>query len=204
MSDTRNEETQQELFLEFSERPKAKERFPSIARPYKPILFTTSLEQIILAGIIIILLCCFMFFLGVLRGKSLLQKEMGLTVAGPSKPRIPQTVPAKAVPKSMPVVKAAVTQSRPSLKAPAVSLTPKPLATPDITKPYTIQLVTYKKRDLAEKDVAMLRKNGLYAFIIPSGDYFQVCEGQYATKEEAKKDLKLLSGRYKDCYLRRR
>ena len=50
----------------------------------------------------------------------------------------------------------------------------------------------------------VLRAQGLYSFIIPSGEYFQVCAGQYASKEEAKKDVARFSAKYKDCFLRRR
>lgn len=75
---------------------------------------------------------------------------------------------------------------------------------PDPNKPYTIQLVTYKKKEIAENETALLRRQGFFSAIIPSGEYYQVCVGQYADKAEAARDLKTFSARYRDCYLRRR
>lgn len=185
MTEIKPEESQQELFQEFTGETRKKERFPSLQRPQKPLLISTSIEQIILASILLILAGCFVFFLGVIRGRALGEQARKPAVAAQEvKPR-PAVAPA------------------PSLVPAAPLLLPRTAAL-DLTKPYTIQLVTYKKRDLAEKEVTALRKSGYYSMIIPSGDYFQVCAGQYASKEEAKKDLKILGSRYKDCFLRRR
>ncbi len=196
MTEIKPEETQQELFQEFSGETRKKERFPSLQRPQKPLLISTSIEQIILVSILLILAGCFIFFLGVIRGKGLGEKagKPGVVVQE-AKPR---QAPAPA-PSRVPAAPPKAVQP-----APPAPLPPPRTAVLDLTKPYTIQLVTYKKRDLADKEVAALRKNGYYSVIIPSGDYFQVCAGQYATKEEAKTDLKTLGSRYKDCFLRRR
>src|SRR6185436_9440850 len=67
----KSRETQSELFEEFSSAPKKPERFPSIAKTHKPILVSTTLEQLLMASIVGILVLCGVFFLGVLRGKSL-------------------------------------------------------------------------------------------------------------------------------------
>ena len=75
---------------------------------------------------------------------------------------------------------------------------------PVAEKPYTIQVVTHRKKEFAEAEVSRIRKLGYISFIIPSGDYFQVCAGQYASKEEARKDLGVFSSKYKDCFLRHR
>lgn len=111
---------------------------------------------------------------------------------------------AKPAPISPRVVQSATSPSirvtTPQTLAHTTTLKPKA----DPSKPYTIQLVTYKRQDLAEQDVAYLRSKGYYATIIPSGDYFQVCAGQYASKEEAKLDIKRFQARYKDVFLRRR
>ncbi|HXV18735.1 MAG TPA: SPOR domain-containing protein [Candidatus Omnitrophota bacterium] len=213
MTEIKQGETQQELFGEFASKEARKpDRFPSLNRAPKPIPIYASIDQIILVSILMILLGCFVFFLGVLRGKSLASQT-------PLKPAVQKAKAASTVP----------LQTRPV--TPQKSVTPRPAAsqsdalqaptltsgipaqtrsagnTPpaaDLTKPYTIQLVTFKKQDLADKEVAMLKKRGLFAFIIPSAGYFQVCAGQYASKDEARKDLKSLASRYKDCFLRRR
>ena len=74
----------------------------------------------------------------------------------------------------------------------------------DPARPYSIQLVTYKKKEYAEKEMKTLRRSGFFSTIIPSGDYYQVCVGQYASNNEARRDLAYFRVKYKDCYLRRR
>ena len=71
MTDIKQGETQKEFFGEFSGEPQRVERFPSIQKTQKPILLNTSAEQVLLAGIVLILALCFTFFLGVLRGRAL-------------------------------------------------------------------------------------------------------------------------------------
>ena len=173
------QETQQELFRQFSEKPKKPERLPSLSRGPKPILLNTTAEQVLFWTILLILGLCLVFFLGVLRGRS-------------------TSVPTTKVPVAIPAPK-------PSMPAFAMASqnAPVPPLTVLSNKPYTIQLVTYKRQSLADEDVSKLKRQGHTAFIIPSGDYFQVCAGQYTNKEEAKKDLATFSIRYKDCFLRR-
>lgn len=195
-------ETQKELFQEFSgESVKKQERFPALSRAPKPILVSTSIEQIILAGILLILLGCLFFFLGVLRGKSLgrmvAEKPVSQVSARPvvaAKPQTPSMASSPPAPLQQ-QVKASATKTKTQASQAMAA---------DLSKPYTLQLITYKKQDLAEKEVAALRRSGLYSFIIPSGEYYQVCAGQYSNKEEAKNDLRVLGAKYKGCFLRRR
>lgn len=199
------EETQHELFQEFSKEQKKLDRFPTLQRTQKPILLTTSTEQIILIGIVLILLCCFVFFLGVLRGRVIIKEQ--------PQPAVRQVVSAPAV------AIAGNTQTRTTAPATiqlpiVISHTPSTSATvptaygtftkPDPTKPYTIQLVTFKAGNLAQAEAAGWRKKGYAASVAPSGDYFLVCIGDYASKADAQKDLKFFSKKYKDCFLRRR
>lgn len=177
-------ETQQELFQEFSTTPKKTERFPMVSRTQKPILFSTNTEQLLMAGILFILTLCGVFFLGVMRGKVL----AGLT----SGPVILNTAPVPA-----PIVSA-----QPSVVRPAPAA-PMPVATQIPTKPYTLTLVTHRKKEMAEAEMNAIRGQGFYSFVRKSGDYFEVCVGQYASRDEAKRDLARFSHKYKDCFLRR-
>ncbi|MBI4432613.1 MAG: SPOR domain-containing protein [Candidatus Omnitrophica bacterium] len=178
----------QDLFSEFSKEEKKIERFPAIGKTQKPILLNTTLEQIILAGIVFILAACLFFFLGVLRGKALRQQvpapsgiAQPVSTTGPIRRAV--TAPTKAL--------------QPAAQTPGIIID-------DAKKPYTIQLVTHRKKELAEREAAMIRRVGFFSLIIPSGPYFQVCAGQYATKEEAARDLRTFVAKYKDCFLRRR
>lgn len=190
MNEPAPKETQQDLFGDVSAPPKKADRFGQMARSQKTILVTTNAEQLILAGIFFILLFCGIFFLGVVRGKSLSGQPPAPSQATARPALLPErsSAPPSPVRTVSPARKAA---------APAV---PAAVA----SKPYTLQLVTHRKKDLATNEMNTLRGQGFYSFIIPSGEYFQVCVGQYASKEEAKQDQARFIGKYKDCFLRRK
>ena len=197
MTDLGREENQKDLFQEFSGEAKKVERFPSINKTRKPILVSTSAEQLILAGILMILLSCFMFFLGVVRGKNLAGQQEGSRGKGFSFSEA-KTIQVGPTQNSSVVKTATRVLTAPPVQATAVD--PKPV----LSKPYTIVLVTYKKQSLAEKEAAMLKKSGHPSFISTSGDYFLVCVGQYANSSDAKKALAFFSAKYKSRYLKRR
>lgn len=194
MAEIKQEEAQRELFGEFEATPPRAERLPSLSHAQKPILLSTNIEQAILAVIFLILSFCLVFFLGILRGKSLAPQAAAVR---PNVAASAAMTPRAAVVRSNTPVAAAPSTPR-RVTAPPSS------AKPDLSKPYTIQLVTYKRMDLAERDVAYLRSIGYYSSIIKSGDYFIVCAGQYAGKEEAQADLRFFTGRYKGPFLRSR
>lgn len=215
MPEIKSQENQQELFTEFSPSPKKSERLPGIQKTSRPVLISTNLEQMLIVGILFILLACFIFFMGVLRGKAI--------AVEPGAPVVAQTVPATPRAQALPAAQVSTLPSRPVVVTPVTAPVAKkpervfntqptfepasslpPQTGTDLSKPYTIQLVTHKKKEFAEQEVASLRHAGRYSYIIPSGDYFQVCVGQYLNKEAAKKDLKFFSSKYKDCFLRRR
>lgn len=204
--DTPTQESQQEFFPNFvkpSER-KLEPRVAGVGRTQKPILLTTTLEQILLACIVMILVLCGVFFLGILRGKSL----VGSGVLSRPAPAV------AAVRAPMPVRAAAVAPAAPASSGPVRALTAAPAA-PAPAAPsgsaaltpakrlYTIQVVTHKKRSYAEAEMAAMAKAGFKGKILESDGYFVVCVGQYAAKDEAKKDLSLLKAKYPDCFLRR-
>ena len=189
MAESKPQETQRELFGEFSREADKAGRFPALSKNQKPILITTSLEQVLLTAILLILAACFIYFLGMLRGRSLAGHATALS------PPIARPAPGPAGPSSGKVI------GLPRQKKEAA---PVSSFAADPGKPYTIQLATYKKQSLAEKEMALLRRAGYYSAIIPSGDYYQVCVGQYGSMEEAKKDLRFFGSRYKDRFLRRR
>lgn len=186
MNDPKQKETQQELFEEFSAEVKKPERFPHMARTQKPMLVSTNTEQLLMAGILSILVLCGVFFLGVIRGKAL-SRPILAPVSKELEP--PPAEPARKI------------ISKPATGAPPAEPAQPP---PTLSRPYTIQLVTHRKKEFAESEMNALRTQGVYSFIIPSGEYFQVCAGQYASKEEAKKDLARFAAKFKDCFLRRR
>lgn len=70
---------------------------------------------------------------------------------------------------------------------------------------WTIQVVTYTAQERADQEVASLKKEGYFAFVIPSGKYYQVCIDTFSSKDKAQATLKkiLSSGRYRDAYIRK-
>ncbi len=219
MSDSKLKETQQELFTEFSPVPRKQERFPSLAKTQKPLLLTTNTEQLLLTGIVSILVFCGVFFLGVLRGKAI-SHGLAQPPAVYASPRRISRPPAQNIlvaatlrtpqPQSIQPIRNVQFAARP------VAVQTAPVATQpiqnmqhatisnDTNKPYTIQLLTHRKKELAEGEVKNLKLGGFFSFIIPSGEYYQVCVGQYASKEEARLDLGRFLTKYKDCFLRRK
>ena len=184
MTDDKPKESQEELFPEFSPLPKKPERLTAFTKTHKPLLFSTTLEQMLMVSIVAILVLCGVFFLGVLRGKALRPL-----------PQPPVRLRSAPAPSPLPL------NTTPAAPAP-VRLAAVPATTSD--KPYTIQVVTHRKREYAENEVAAVRKMGYFSFVITRGEYFYVCAGQYASREEAKRDLALLATKYKDCFLRPR
>lgn len=204
MSEIRHEESQGELFPGLSEENRSSDRLSVTHRTQKPILFSTSLEQILLFIIILILSYCGVFFLGVLRGKSL--------GPDPDASRTHMTpVQAANVQSSPPIQRRAPIAAPIPTRIPQTTVSPAPAQTRptgttvlDPSKPYTVQLVTYKSADLANNEVTYWKKRGYDSFVITSGDYYVVCAGQYAGQGEAKNDLTAFRKKFKDSYLRRR
>ena len=188
-------ETQQELFPGFSGTPEKTERFPAIHKHSKPLLVTTSLEQLLLAAILIILFGCGTFFLGVLRGKTLGGYSVAPRVRVVSPAGRPQTMAPRA---AAPAGTRLVTAPAPSAAAPA------PAVRTLITKPYMIQLASYKSARDAEAQAQQIRKAGYLAGCSPSGAYTVLWVGQYGSKAEADKDLAFFRSKYKGAFLRRR
>ncbi len=213
MTEIKQGETQQEFFPGFPKAGKGAGRPLYESKLQRPILITTSIEQVILAGILLILIACFVFFLGVVRGKALGAAKQQVvsvmdrkTMASKIEPAsVPALLPSRSItaagdhPRTAILVQAASSGLRHVGRDSGMSR-----ALQDPNKPYTIQLVTYKKQDLAEKETANLRRSGYFSLIVPNGEFFEVRAGQYASKEEAKKDLKFFTSRYPGCYLRRR
>lgn len=187
MAEIRPPENQGELFPGYSKQAQRPPRFPALAKSQKPVLISTTWEQILLATIIFILGLCLVFFLGVIRGKRLAVKPAPILAYAVS---VPKTAPAQPAAATIPT-------PAPKTKTDAVS-------SMDPSKPYTIQLASFAKKEYAEEEMRKVRKSGHYSAVMQSGNYYTVCAGQYASIDNAKKDLLFFRSKYKDCYLRRR
>ena len=86
-------------------------------------------------------------------------------------------------------------------QGPKTVLSQRSIVTEDI-KPYTIQLVAYRKAESAERESKKLKEGGFDPFIIKEGSMIQVCAGRYSDARSAGADLKELKKTYRDCYTR--
>ncbi len=69
---------------------------------------------------------------------------------------------------------------------------------------FTVQLVTYDSKTMADKEIDRLKSKGYEGFIIPSGRFFQVCANYFDDKSKARSHLEELkqTGRYPGAYVR--
>ena len=73
----------------------------------------------------------------------------------------------------------------------------------NLSNAYAVQLATYKKKGFLQKEKQYLEKNGYTPIITEKGPYTVLLIGTFSNKNDAKKALEFLRGRYKDCYIRR-
>ena len=70
-------------------------------------------------------------------------------------------------------------------------------------KPYTIQVVAFKKTESANREMERLKNKGFDTFLIHSDKWIQVCVGRYINKEASKNDFEILEKKYPKCYFRK-
>jgi hypothetical protein len=68
---------------------------------------------------------------------------------------------------------------------------------------YTIQVVTYRDKSAAEKEIKILKSRGFKPLVFFSGKYIQLCVGNFRSKEKARLSLGKLRKYYHDCFVRR-
>ena len=71
-----------------------------------------------------------------------------------------------------------------------------------ITAKYVIQVASYKKSSDANMERKKLEKEGFAAIIITSGDWKQVCVGNFSNTKESIPVLNKLRKRYHDCFIK--
>jgi len=193
-------ERQSELFVEFetqsSKKPGSIFRHDITFR--KKIILNLSYENLVMLSIIVIMLTVVFFSLGVEKGKKVaLKNSVPLTAeAYHRKPdREEQAAPMEQV---------NLSEKAPAEKPDAAQPAKEQKEALSVhVKPYTIQVVAFKKERNAKKEIALIKRKGREAFIIPTKDWFQVCSGRYANMEEAKGDLGALKIKYPTCYIRK-
>ena len=68
---------------------------------------------------------------------------------------------------------------------------------------YTIQVATFKNKQLALREVQLLLKEGLTPMAFAKGDYIVLCVGKFSNQESAQPLLIQLQRAYAGCRIRR-
>ena len=185
--------TQFELFPFFQGRPAA------IARPrYLSKDLTLSVENIIVLCIICIMTLVLFFSFGVERGKRIVKSSSAQTAEAAVQ------IPAAAADAQSPGPAA-------SEKAVRAEMSPgKPVPADAQSSPqkkengaFTIQVASFKDRDLARKEAKALKQKGYQIFVLPKGSHSIVCVGKFTLRDEAREFSNNLKNRYNDCLVRR-
>ena len=88
-------------------------------------------------------------------------------------------------------------------KTSPLAIAPQLNAIADESKPYTIQVASYKDVKYAEKEAVGLKKKGYETLIMAKGDYSILCVGKFPSKDEASSFARRLKSQYKDYVVRR-
>lgn len=186
-------EHQDEFFREFKEeKGSIKKMADKITQGHKKLYVNLPVENIVFAIIIIIMAVVVAFALGVERGKRLVDTKTG---GGSTYEEALATEPQIRM---APIEITAGERKEPEKEEiPLEKLQEK-------SKPYVIQLISYKKEQRAINERDRLSRSNVTTFIVPSGDWYQVCAGGYENIKEAKSALQNFAKEYKGCFIRKR
>lgn len=68
---------------------------------------------------------------------------------------------------------------------------------------YRIQLVTYRSKKYAQDEIDKLRNKGFKIYMEEKRGYIILSVGDFRSRQEAEKALKLLKSRYRDAFIKR-
>jgi hypothetical protein len=151
-------------------------------------------EKVILLVIGFLVCAAVAFSLGVEKGRHIAGIK-GIPAVAKASPRPVAVKPVAAKPATL----------RPLASRPATTqvIARQPVQAPPVSGAYTIQLASYKSRDLAQQEADALKKKGLTPVFVSKGEYVVLCVGNFVNKETAKSLLPALEKQYRDCFIRR-
>ena len=152
---------------------------------------TLRLDHLSIVGILALVLYVLVFSFGVEKGKRFALDELRAEKAREQEVGQVTTQPEVGQPITTPLPtenKPLSTQSEQSTATGTLvaKLTESPASSGLPTGKYTIQLITFKTRVRAEREVEKLHQRGFHGFIIPAGKFFQVCADAFETQAEAR------------------
>ena len=184
-----NEEYQKEFFEDFKSKKGNIEKIANKIAERQPKLYLNMpLENVVFAFIIVIMVVIVAFALGVERGKKISSNAKVVTKnidTYEPEVKIEEKIETSTQEKSEMPIEANIEKK-------------------EIVKPYTVQLISYKDEKLAKREKEKLVKEGVNAFIIKSGSWYQLCAGNYENVEEAKKAQDRFNSTYKGCIIKKK
>jgi hypothetical protein len=191
---------QTELFSEFQS-PSAKKPRHFLRQDIalrKKIILNLSYENLVLSSIAFIMLLVVFFSLGVEKGKKVAQRDAATAADIISRPIVEKVSVEEEASETL---APETGESEPEIAK--IKDSAEVAEAEGYVKPYTLQVIAFKQKSKADREVERLKKEGYDASIITSGDWLQVCVGKYADKVEAKGDIDSLKKKYPTCYFRR-
>jgi len=73
-----------------------------------------------------------------------------------------------------------------------------------LLKPYTIQVATYRSKELAQKEGIKIKGKGFPVVIIGVNGTYQILVGEYSTEKDARQALTMFKKTYTGSYIRKR
>ncbi len=145
-------------------------------------------DQAMLAGIGAVIAITVVFASGVERGKHLVRGERVARVSteAPAAPNRP--VPLIAQP--------------PTAEPTAPNTTKKTATTSGKERRYAIQVVTYTRAQLAQRELQRLHALGERAFLMKRNSHTVVYVGPFPSSDHATQKLSGLKNRYQDCFVK--
>ena len=171
-----------------------------------------SVENIMILTMAVVVIMVVSFSLGMEKGKRLSKKAVLRMLPQDSPaPESPQPPAQDAVIEDAKTMAGKELVEAAPEKTPLVRLDEEPVD-PDAAQAagekvvdnfYTIQVASFKKRTMAQKEAMQLQDKGYDIMVVPKGQYSIVCVGKFPVKEEAKVVSQELKKKYKDCLIRR-
>lgn len=164
-------------------------------------------ENVVVVFVFMIVSLIIAFSIGVERGRT--RARVAHSVAQFA---VPVAVQAESVPSPQLMVVTMPQNMMGSAEAARSDLPPAAVVAPimnqpvaaqkDVDKGYTVQVASYKKDSMAEKEAMNLKREGFESFTMQKGDYVIICVGKFTSQDKAKQMLSKLKKRYKDSMIR--
>lgn len=190
-------EKQPELFTEFKEGQAEKKVFTKSFIPDRTFVIAFTYEKLILAvlGLLVSLAVVFAFGFEYGKGRGAVRR---IAVVQPKLVQ-PQPVTVQQVPPRVETPRQVAKQPVALAKQAAPAKT-----APVKAKPYTIQVATFRSRDLAQQEVTLLKQKGFGAQAVNMNGFYEVWVGEFTDSKDASLILGKLRKLYKDCFLKKK